>query len=170
MHRYKYLILAAGVVILVAASAWPCFAETPVVSKPAPPASETAPDEAMVEQPPMPELPENVSVDDLIKQKPDKILTVKKAKKDIERWSFFKQLRFVPLFHNGKAAVMRVLSVKPNGFWDFLQRGDVILSINDKPVDVKKGFSAGLSGKKNITFRVYRDNQVVLIKIQRSGE
>ncbi len=165
MHRYKYLMIAAVAVILVAASAR--YAHLDEKHGPVP--SESAPDEAMVEQQPLTELPENISIDDLIKQKPDKTLTVKTAKKDIELWpAFFVQLRVVPFVHNGKVDGLKVLSVKPNGFWDFLQRGDVILSINDKPIDVNK-FFFGPAYKECSTFRVYRDKQVILIKVKKSN-
>lgn len=172
MHRYKYCMIVAVLVIVVAAFARYAHLE----EKHGPTPAETAPDEVMVEQlqkqlqEPLTELPENVSVEDLIKQKPAKTLTVKISKTDIERSSggeFFTDIRAVPYIHGHDAVGLKVHSVMPGGMLVFLKRGDFILSIDDKPVDITKGPFSGLADKKYITFRVYRDNQVVLIKIER---
>ncbi|OGP13102.1 MAG: hypothetical protein A2053_01465 [Deltaproteobacteria bacterium GWA2_50_8] len=75
----------------------------------------------------------------------------------------YTEIRIVPNFKDGKAAGMKVLSVKPGSIFSKLglRRGDVLERINGLELDIKSGMElfAQLKSAKNLTVDLQRQGQ-----------
>ena len=75
----------------------------------------------------------------------------------------YTEIRIVPNFKNGKAAGMKVLSVKPGSIFNKLglRRGDILEQINGLELDIKSGMAlfAQLKDAKNLTIDLKRKGQ-----------
>jgi general secretion pathway protein C len=75
----------------------------------------------------------------------------------------YTEIRIVPNFKNGKAAGMKVLSIKPGSIFSKLglKRGDVLEQINGMELDIKSGMQlfGQLKDAKNLTIDLQRQGQ-----------
>lgn len=78
-------------------------------------------------------------------------------------------IRGVPDFSKGKVVGLKILSIRPGSFYEAigLDRGDTLLELNGRELEVKSGFEAfnGLAKKGKGTVKVLRGCDPILIQI-----